>query len=165
MTNSQLDMFKAYSSHKKISNKSFKFIDLFAGIGGFRQAFEAANYECVFSSEINEHCQKVYKDNFKEDPFPDVADINAEKLPDFQILLAGFPCQPFSICGKKKGFEDTRGTLFFDICRIIDDYFQPLSLHLSLTERVSIMIRGGYVGRNPKTGDLQKHLQNGVMTH
>ena len=120
MTNSQLDMFKAYSSHKKISNKSFKFIDLFAGIGGFRQAFEAANYECVFSSEINEHCQKVYKDNFKEDPFPDVADINAEKLPDFQILLAGFPCQPFSICGKKKGFEDTRGTLFFDICRIID---------------------------------------------
>ena len=125
MTNSQLDMFKAYSSHKKISNKSFKFIDLFAGIGGFRQAFEAANYECVFSSEINEHCQKVYKDNFKEDPFPDVADINAEKLPDFQILLAGFPCQPFSHIGKREGFgHETQGTLFFDVLRILK-YHMP----------------------------------------
>lgn len=121
MTNSQLDIFNAYSNYQKISNKSVKFIDLFAGIGGFRQAFEKAGYECIFSSEINEHCQKVYKNNFKETPFPDVAKIEAEKLSEFQILLAGFPCQPFSICGKKKGFEDTRGTLFFDICRIIDE--------------------------------------------
>lgn len=120
MTNSQLDIFNAYSSYKPSSVNSIKFIDLFAGIGGFRIAFEAAKYECVFSSEINEHCQKVYKDNFKEDPFSDVAEIDAEELPNFQMLLAGFPCQPFSICGKKKGFEDTRGTLFFDICRIID---------------------------------------------
>lgn len=96
------------------------FIDLFAGIGGFRQAFEGANYRCVFSSEINEHCQKVYKENYGESPFPDVTKIIPEKIPDFQVLLAGFPCQPFSICGKKMGFEDTRGTLFFDICRIID---------------------------------------------
>jgi DNA (cytosine-5)-methyltransferase 1 len=120
MTNSQLDMFSAYSAYKPNSVESINFIDLFAGIGGFRQAFEAADFKCVFSSEINEHCQKVYENNFKEAPFPDVAKIDAEKLPTFEILLAGFPCQPFSICGKKKGFEDTRGTLFFDICRIID---------------------------------------------
>lgn len=96
------------------------FIDLFAGIGGFRQAFEAANYKCLFSSEINEHCQKVYRENYGEIPFSDVTKIIPENISDFQVLLAGFPCQPFSICGKKMGFEDTRGTLFFDICRIID---------------------------------------------
>lgn len=97
-----------------------KFIDLFAGIGGFRLGFEKAGYECVFSSEIDKNCQTVYESNFGEKPFGDVTQINTDELPNFDVLVAGFPCQPFSISGRKQGFEDTRGTLFFDICRIID---------------------------------------------
>jgi DNA (cytosine-5)-methyltransferase 1 len=99
----------------------YKFIDLFAGIGGFRKGFEDAGFECVFTSEINEKCQEVYLTNFGEKPFGDITQIEPKEIPDFDILLAGFPCQPFSISGKKMGFEDTRGTLFFDICQIIDE--------------------------------------------
>jgi DNA (cytosine-5)-methyltransferase 1 len=98
----------------------YKFIDLFAGIGGFRIGFEEAGFKCVFTSEINPHCQQVYETNFGEKPFGDITKINPADIPDFDILLGGFPCQPFSISGKKMGFEDTRGTLFFDICQIID---------------------------------------------
>jgi DNA (cytosine-5)-methyltransferase 1 len=97
-----------------------KFIDLFAGIGGFRLAFENVGFQCLFSSEINKACQEVYNNNFNDIPFGDIRDFNPEKLNDFDVLVAGFPCQPFSICGKKRGFEDTRGTLFFEICRIIE---------------------------------------------
>ena len=98
-----------------------KFIDLFAGIGGFRKGFEDAGYECVFTSEINLACQEVYESNFGDKVFGDITKIEPSGIPDFEVLLAGFPCQPFSISGKKKGFEDTRGTLFFDICNIIDE--------------------------------------------
>lgn len=97
-----------------------KFIDLFAGIGGFRLAFENVGFQCLFSSEINKACQEVYNNNFNDIPFGDIREFNPEKLNDFDVLVAGFPCQPFSICGKKRGFEDTRGTLFFEICRIIE---------------------------------------------
>lgn len=103
-----------------IKNK-IKFIDLFAGIGGFRYSLTQCGCECVFSSEIDEACRQVYYNNFGEIPFGDITKVNTIDIPDFDILCAGFPCQPFSICGKKKGFEDTRGTLFFDICRIIKD--------------------------------------------
>lgn len=96
-----------------------KFIDLFAGIGGFRMGFEKAGYNCVFSCEINQRCREVYSNNYQEIPWGDIREINPQSLPDFDVLLAGFPCQPFSICGKKQGFEDTRGTLFFEICKII----------------------------------------------
>ncbi|MEG3937248.1 DNA (cytosine-5-)-methyltransferase [Microcoleus sp. S36b_A3] len=96
-----------------------KFIDLFSGIGGFRQGFENNGFECVFSCEINSKCREVYTDNFGEVPFADISNINPAELVDFDVLVAGFPCQPFSICGKKLGFEDTRGTLFFEICKII----------------------------------------------
>jgi DNA (cytosine-5)-methyltransferase 1 len=96
-----------------------KFIDLFAGIGGFRMGFEKAGYTCVFSCEINQRCREVYTNNYQEIPWGDIRDLNPQSLPDFDVLLAGFPCQPFSICGKKQGFEDTRGTLFFEICKII----------------------------------------------
>ncbi|VEN73744.1 Modification methylase NgoBI [Candidatus Desulfarcum epimagneticum] len=101
------------------------FIDLFAGIGGFRHAIQNAGkeahsrVECVFSSEIDKECQKVYRENFGDTPHGDITEIPAESIPDHDILLAGFPCQPFSIIGNRKGFEDTRGTLFFDIARII----------------------------------------------
>lgn len=98
-----------------------RFIDLFAGIGGFRKGFEDAGYQCVFTSEINLACQEVYKDNFNDKVFGDITKIKPKDIPDFDVLLGGFPCQPFSISGKKKGFNDTRGTLFFDICRIIDE--------------------------------------------
>ena len=102
-------------------NDNFKFIDLFAGIGGIRMGAENVGGKCVFSSEINPKAAKVYEKNFKENPLGDVTKINLNTLPNFDMLCAGFPCQPFSISGKKKGFEDTRGTLFFDICRIIDN--------------------------------------------
>lgn len=97
------------------------FIDLFAGIGGFRIAFSKEGYKCVFSSEINKHCQEVYFNNYNELPYGDITKINPKDIPDFDILTGGFPCQPFSICGRRKGFEDTRGTLFFNICNIIKE--------------------------------------------
>jgi DNA (cytosine-5)-methyltransferase 1 len=96
-----------------------KFIDLFSGIGGFRRGFEKIGFKCVFSCEINSKCREVYTKNFGEVPFADISNINPADLADFDILVAGFPCQPFSICGKKLGFEDNRGTLFFAICKII----------------------------------------------
>lgn len=100
-------------------NQNIKFIDLFAGIGGFRYSFDKLGCKCVFSSEINEKCQKIYQLNYGDKPSGDITQIPVSSIPDFDILCAGFPCQPFSICGKKKGFEDTRGTLFFEICKII----------------------------------------------
>jgi DNA (cytosine-5)-methyltransferase 1 len=97
-----------------------KFIDLFAGIGAFRTAFEQEGYTCVFSSEKDKHCQETYFNNYGEMPHGDITKIDENSIPDFDTLLAGFPCQPFSISGTQKGFEDTRGTLFFDVCRIIN---------------------------------------------
>ena len=106
--------------------KNIKFIDLFAGIGGFRYAFEKSGCECVFESEIDEACKKTYYNNYGDIPNGDITQIDENDIPDFDILCAGFPCQPFSICGKKMGFEDTRGTLFFDICRIISKRQPPV---------------------------------------
>ena len=103
-----------------------KFVDLFAGIGGFRLAFEKANYKCVFSCEINKACQQVYSNNFGDTPLDDIRKIDIQNLPCFDVLTAGFPCQPFSICGRKKGFHDTRGTLFFHICEIIEHISPPV---------------------------------------
>ncbi|MCY3804509.1 MAG: DNA (cytosine-5-)-methyltransferase [Candidatus Saccharibacteria bacterium] len=100
--------------------RKLKFIDLFAGIGGMRIALEQAGMKCVFSSDINKDCQDVYAANFGERPFGDIKDINPQNIPDFDVLCAGFPCQPFSISGHKKGFEDARGTLFFEILRILE---------------------------------------------
>jgi len=97
-----------------------KFIDLFAGIGGFRIAFESLKATCVFSAEIDKHACQTYHQNFGENPFCDVSTLEATIIPDFDILCAGFPCQPFSLAGKRQGFQDTRGTLFFDIERIIE---------------------------------------------
>lgn len=103
-----------------MNEKKPTFIDLFAGIGGFRLAFEKAGYQCVYSCEIDSACQEVYFNNFGEKPESDITKINIKEIPNFDVLTAGFPCQPFSICGKRQGFEDTRGTLFFYICEIIE---------------------------------------------
>jgi DNA (cytosine-5)-methyltransferase 1 len=96
-----------------------KFIDLFAGIGGFRIALERVGFQCSFSCEIDPACQQVYAKNYGEKPFGDIQKLDPQTLADFDILVAGFPCQPFSISGKQLGFEDIRGTLFWDICRIV----------------------------------------------
>jgi len=100
----------------------FTFIDLFAGIGGIRIGFEDVGGECVFTSEWDSHAQKTYQANFGEVPYGDITKIDPKEIPNFDILLAGFPCQPFSQAGLKKGFEDTRGTLFFDIARIVEHH-------------------------------------------
>jgi len=99
--------------------EKLKFIDLFCGIGGFRLAGERLGMECVFSSDIDVPCQISYAANFGETPNGDITKVNAEYIPNHDILFAGFPCQPFSIIGSRKGFSDTRGTLFFDIARIL----------------------------------------------
>ena len=103
------------------NNHNFKFIDLFAGIGGFRKAFDNKGFKCVFSSEINQACKDVYKTNYNEEPFGDISLCDPKNIPDHDVLTAGFPCQPFSICGKRMGFNDTRGTLFFHIQEIIKE--------------------------------------------
>lgn len=95
-----------------------RFIDLFAGIGGFRIGMENNDLKCVFSSEIDTYCRNTYLTNFGELPSGDITQINERFIPEHEILCAGFPCQPFSVSGNKLGFEDTRGTLFFDILRI-----------------------------------------------
>ena len=101
--------------------EKLKFIDLFAGIGGIRMAFEDKTTNCVFSSEWDKFSQKTYAANFNELPFGDITKIDAEEIPKHDILLAGFPCQPFSKIGKKEGFKNaTQGTLFFDVVRILD---------------------------------------------
>ncbi|MDR0992298.1 MAG: DNA cytosine methyltransferase [Ruminococcus sp.] len=97
-----------------------KFIDLFCGIGGLRLGMENAGFKCVFSSDINPECQKTYSANFGETPSGDIKTISENDVPRFDVLCAGFPCQPFSISGKQKGFQDDRGTLFFEICRFIE---------------------------------------------
>ncbi len=111
-------------------SETLKFIDLFAGIGGFRLAFESLGCECVFASEWDKFCQKVYQDNFGDIPTGDIQKIDSKNIPNHDILTGGFPCQPFSIAGVSKhnslgnphGFNHpTQGTLFFEIVRIVKD--------------------------------------------
>lgn len=99
-------------------SSNLAFIDLFAGIGGIRTGFENAGMKCVYTSEKDTHAQKVYELNYGEIPDGDITSVEAQSIPDHNVILAGFPCQPFSSAGHKMGFEDTRGTLFFDILRI-----------------------------------------------
>lgn len=115
---------------KASSSDALKGIDLFCGIGGFRLAMQDNNVECVFSSDIDKFAQQTYEANFHEVPTGDITKVAAKDIPSFDILAAGFPCQPFSYAGEKKGFEDTtRGTLFFDICRILE-YHKPAMVFL-----------------------------------
>ena len=107
---------------ENIKNADYKMIDLFAGIGGTRLGFhQTGRVASVFSSEINKYSAKTYKANFNDVPKGDITKIDSKDIPDFDILVAGFPCQAFSQAGKKLGFEDTRGTLFFEIARILKD--------------------------------------------
>ena len=112
-------------------NYTFKFIDLFAGIGGFRIALQNLGGKCVFTSEWDKEAQKTYKVNFGEVPFGDITKQQIKNyIPEeFDLLCAGFPCQAFSIAGKRGGFDDTRGTLFFDVAEIIKKY-KPKAIFL-----------------------------------
>jgi DNA (cytosine-5)-methyltransferase 1 len=112
-------------------NYTFKFIDLFAGIGGFRLAMQNLGGKCVFTSEWDKEAQKTYRANFGEIPFGDITKPPVKNyIPDdFDILCAGFPCQAFSIAGKRGGFYDTRGTLFFDVAEIIKKH-KPKAIFL-----------------------------------
>jgi len=107
--------------------EKIKFIDLFCGVGGFHVAMDEACTEtglfpeCVFSSDIDPYCQDSYETNFGHRPVGDITRIDPENIPDHDILFAGFPCQPFSIIGQMKGFDDTRGTLFFHIANILKE--------------------------------------------
>ena len=110
--------------------ENFTFIDLFAGIGGLRQAFESSGGKCLFSSEWNKFSQQTYEANFGDVPYGDITEIDEKEIPDHDILVGGFPCQPFSLAGvsaknhlgREHGFKDkTQGTLFFDVCRIIKE--------------------------------------------
>lgn len=103
--------------------KNLTFIDLFAGIGGFKIAFSNAGAKCVMACEIDKFCQSTYQHNYQPN-YPihsDITQLKTQNIEDFDILCGGFPCQAFSLAGKKRGFEDTRGTLFFDVARILKD--------------------------------------------
>ena len=110
-----------------MAKKKYKGIDLFCGIGGFRLAMIDNNVDCVFSSDNDKFAQQTYEANFHEIPTGDIKAVEAKDIPEFDILTAGFPCQPFSYAGEKKGFNDEiRGTLFFDICRILEYHNPPM---------------------------------------
>lgn len=131
---------------------SFKFIDLFAGIGGIRIPFQELGGECVFTSEWDSFAQKTYRINFGDEIAGDITEVNEKDIPDFDILLGGFPCQPFSQAGLHRGFSDTRGTLFFDIERIIKEK-RPKAF---LLENVK-QLKGHDKGRTYKV--IEEHLK------
>jgi len=133
-------------------NPSFSFIDLFAGIGGFRIALQELGGKCLFSSEYNAHAQRSYELNFGEVPFGDITKINLNIVPTHDILCAGFPCQPFSISGRMKGFEDTRGTLIYNVFEIIKAR-RPKAV---LLENVKHLV---YHDKNRTLKTIVKHLE------
>lgn len=127
----QLKLFKEWTDvpFHTVSNPKFNFIDLFAGIGGIRIPFMELGGKCVFSSEWDASACCTYTGNFGEVPFGDITKIDASFIPKHDILLAGFPCQAFSIMGKMRGFEDTRETMFFEVARILA-YHHPKAILL-----------------------------------
>ena len=118
-----------------------KFIDLFAGIGGIRIPFDELGYTNVFASEWNDAACDTYEANFGHRPAGDITQIDARDIPAHDVLLAGFPCQAFSIMGKMKGFDDARGTMFFEIARILD-YRKPKAILLENVKQLTTHDRG-----------------------
>lgn len=118
-----------------------RYIDLFAGIGGIRIPFDELGAQCVFSSEWDKAACKTYAANFGDMPSGDITKIAAEDIPPHQLLLAGFPCQAFSIMGQMKGFDDTRGTMFFEVARILN-YHKPKAVLLENVKQLTTHDRG-----------------------
>ena len=137
---------------KKTIKPRFRYIDLFAGIGGIRIPFQELGGECVFTSEWDPFAQKTYRINFGGDIYGDITQVDEKDIPDFDILLGGFPCQPFSQAGLHKGFSDTRGTLFFDIERIIKEK-RPKAFLLENAKQ----LKGHDKGRTYKV--IEEHLK------
>lgn len=151
------------------NREQIRFIDLFCGIGGFRVAFEEAcaeqeiNAKCVFSSDIDKFAQDSYEANFGERPHGDIRQIDEKDVPDHDILFAGFPCQPFSIIGQMKGLNDTRGTLFFDIARIIKEK-KPKAFILENVKQLVGHDKGNTLKIILKTlANLEYHVQYSVL--
>ena len=149
--------------------EKIKFIDLFCGIGGFRVAMDSACREndiiptCVFSSDIDEHCKDSYEMNFGHRPHGDITKVEPKSIPDHDILFAGFPCQPFSIIGQMKGFDDTRGTLFFHIANIIKEK-KPKAFILENVKQLVGHDKGQTLKTIMKTlKDLGYHAQYAVL--
>ena len=115
---------------------SFKFIDLFCGIGGFHQALSKIGGKCVFASDIDPNCRRVYEKNYKMKTSGDITEVKIESIPSFDVLCGGFPCQSFSKAGQRKGFDDKRGNLFFNICDIVA-YHKPKYLLLENVKNLS----------------------------
>ncbi len=120
---------------------TLRFIDLFAGIGGIRIPFDELGYECVFSSEWDAKACETYRANFGETPYGDITKVEENAIPPFDVCLAGFPCQAFSIMGKRQGFADTRGTMFFEIERILR-YHKPRAILLENVKQLTTHDKG-----------------------
>lgn len=149
--------------------QKLRFIDLFCGIGGFHFAMKAAckerglESECVFSSDIDEDAQTAYAANFGKRPTGDITKVLAQDVPDHELLLGGFPCQAFSIIGDRKGFEDARGTLFFDIARILEAK-KPAAFVLENVKQLTTHDNGRTLGRIMETLEgLGYHAQFKVL--
>ena len=127
--------------HRASMGHELRFIDLFAGIGGIRLPFDELGYRCVFSSEWDAKARETYFANFGDMPSGDITKIDEKSIPPFDICLAGFPCQAFSIMGKMKGFADTRGTMFFEIERILR-YHKPRALLLENVKQLTTHDKG-----------------------
>ena len=121
LTNTQTSILEFISEEETVEKKPFKFIDLFSGIGGFHTAFKEIGGECVFASEIDKFAKQAYTTLHGLEPHGDITKIDAKDIPDHDVIAAGFPCQSFSVAGKRGGFEDARGTLFFEVARIASE--------------------------------------------
>lgn len=121
LTNTQTNLFEFISEEETVEKKPFKFIDLFSGIGGFHTAFKEIGGECVFASEIDKFAKQAYTTLHGLEPHGDITKIDAKDIPEHDVIAAGFPCQSFSVAGKRGGFEDARGTLFFEVARIASE--------------------------------------------
>ena len=139
------------------------FIDLFAGIGGIRIPFDELGYKCVFSSEWDKAAADTYEANFNERPNGDITQIATEDIPHHDLLLAGFPCQSFSIMGKMQGFKDTRGTMFFEIARILE-YHKPKAILLENVKQLTTHDKGRTFATIIKTlAELGYHVKWQVL--
>lgn len=158
------------------SNSSiFRFIDLFAGIGGIRLPFQELGGECVFTSEWDKFAQKTYATNFGELPYGDITQIKSNEIPDHDVLLAGFPCQSFSQAGLKQGFDDTRGTMFFEIQRILAEK-KPKAFLLENVKQlrghdngktlktILEILRGEHAAKIPENVPMSKDARKGLET-